>query len=365
MRTALLLALVVGVCSGEVYRQPLIRRVSSMTRMINKGTWGDFVRRRDHERVNINQFGSYPQKVYDYQDIEYIANITIGCHASVCNNKTKFDQKQSSTYQVNGQTWNLGFVAATASGFLGIDTLRFGGTTEQQLTVPVTTFGQATSMSTYYDYQDFDGPLGLAFQALATDNVMPPLINAINQGLLDAPLFSVYLMHNGAQNGNGGVFTYGGVDNINCGDVIAYQPLSSATYFQFKMDGIKTGSYSNNKGWQVNSDTGTSFIGGTPADVKAIAKELGAVWDEMDQLYTIDCKAQAWLTLTIGGRDYTISAANLIVPGDKNNCWLALFELSFGGFGPEWILGYPFIREFCNIYDIGQKRIGFALSKQI
>ncbi|KIH49026.1 hypothetical protein ANCDUO_20900 [Ancylostoma duodenale] len=34
------------------------------------------------------------------------------------------------------------------------------------------------------------------------------------------------------------------------------------------------------------------------------------------------------------------------------------------GMGPSWILGDPFIREYCNIYDVGNKQIGFAKSKQ-
>lgn len=36
-------------------------------------------------------------------------------------------------------------------------------------------------------------------------------------------------------NVHGGVYTYGGLDTTNCGPVLAYQPLSSATYFQFKV----------------------------------------------------------------------------------------------------------------------------------
>lgn len=35
------------------------------------------------------------------------------------------------------------------------------------------------------------------------------------------------------------------------------------------------------------------------------------------------------------------------------------------GFGPTWIFGDPFIRQYCQIYDIGNERIGFALTKQL
>lgn len=37
----------------------------------------------------------------------------------------------------------------------------------------------------------------MAFQSLAVDNVVPPLINAINQHLLDEPLFMVALYEKG------------------------------------------------------------------------------------------------------------------------------------------------------------------------
>jgi len=33
------------------------------------------------------------------------------------------------------------------------------------------------------------------------------------------------------------------------------------------------------------------------------------------------------------------------------------------GFGLSWILGDPFIRQYCNVFDLGNKRIGFAPAK--
>ncbi|GMT22027.1 hypothetical protein PFISCL1PPCAC_13324, partial [Pristionchus fissidentatus] len=74
-------------------------------------------------------------------------------------------------------------------------------------------------------------------------------------------LFTVWLEHEGfLENVNGGIYTYGAIDTENCGPIIAYQPLSSATYYQFKLTSVNTGSYNNNKGWQVISDTGTSLL---------------------------------------------------------------------------------------------------------
>uniref|UniRef100_A0A914UR67 Peptidase A1 domain-containing protein n=1 Tax=Plectus sambesii TaxID=2011161 RepID=A0A914UR67_9BILA len=44
----------------------------------------------------------------------------------------------------------------------------------------------------------------------------------------------------------------------------------------------------------------------------------------------------------------------------RPQCVVVMFSINGGGFGPSWILGDSFIRTFCNIYDIGQRRIGFA-----
>lgn len=36
----------------------------------------------------------------------------------------------------------------------------------------------------------------------------------------------------------GGVYTWGGIDQDNCADIIAYVPLQSATYFQYQMTDV-------------------------------------------------------------------------------------------------------------------------------
>ncbi|KAK5983477.1 Eukaryotic aspartyl protease, partial [Trichostrongylus colubriformis] len=242
----------------------------------------------------------------------------------------------------------------------------FGGSNDQQLIVPQTTFGLATHISADFKDDPTDGILGLAFTSLAADGVVPPLINAINQNLLDQPLFTVWMEHRGSLEGApGGAFTYGAIDTTNCGPIIAYQPLSSATYFQFKMAAIGMGSYKTSKVYEVISDTGTSFIGGPKAVTDELAKAAGAKYSILEESYTIDCNAKPpTLDVTIGNNVYSIDPVNYIVSAGNNKCLFAIFPFEFGGFGPSWILGDPFIRQFCNIYDIGQQRMGFAPSLQ-
>lgn len=44
-----------------------------------------------------------------------------------------------------------------------------------------------------FDVAKFDGLLGLAFPSIAKKHARPPFFNMIKQGLLEKPLFSIYL----------------------------------------------------------------------------------------------------------------------------------------------------------------------------
>ncbi|VDM83556.1 unnamed protein product, partial [Strongylus vulgaris] len=79
------------------------------------------------------------------------------------------------------------------------------------------------------------------------------------------------------------------------------------------------------KTFQAISDTGTTYIAGAQVEIYRLAKAIGATVDE-------------------------------------NLCVFAGFPIDLMGFGPQWILGYPFIRQYCNIHDMEKERIGFARS---
>jgi hypothetical protein len=288
-----------------------------------------------------------------------------------CDTKNKFNSSLSSTYVKNGTAFQIYYGIGFADGFLGQDTVRFGAAGTDQLVVPNTTFGQATTMSKDMNGQPPDGILGLAFRQISVDGVVPPLINAINQSILDQPIFTVYLATKGTVTGGkrvGGVFTYGGLDTTNCGAVLDYVPLSSDTYYQFKISGVSVGSkYSNNKAVDVISDTGTSLMLGPKKVVKGLARAVGAKYDKDNQVYLIRCDAKYDpLTFTINGKQYNVTASVLNMDLDIGNnlCLWGVLAFDLGNHGPQWILGDPFIRQFCNVYDIGQSRIGFAPAKK-
>ncbi|EYB82706.1 hypothetical protein Y032_0353g3303 [Ancylostoma ceylanicum] len=158
--------------------------------------------------------------------------------------------------------------------------------------------------------------------------------------------------------------TYGGFDVENCEESVTYEPVDSPAYWQVRLNGVSAGKYTCNDVWKAESDTATSFIRGPAAIVSEIARELGAEYDLLNDLYFIECDAPAAINFLIGTKEYTVGAKNLIIEVQENLCILALSHLSNGDKPPQWIIGYPFIREYCHVYDMDARKIGFAKARQ-
>jgi hypothetical protein len=285
------------------------------------------------------------------------------CNGAPCSNKNKYDQAKSSTFVADGRPWQIQYGTGSANGVFGVDTFCFNPM-DDQLCVKSQIFGQAKSIADFFAQQPFDSICGLAFTALAVGGVVPPFQNLIP--VLDAPIFTVWFTSADTPGAKAGQFTFGATDPEHCNDNADFVTLSSATYWQFKISGVKVGSDQvSTAADQVISDTGTSFIGGPPSVITKLANKVGATFDGSTGLYFIGCTAAPPdVTFSINGKDYPIRSKNYIVPAGDGRCLFAFFP--FGGvgvFGPKWILGDPFIREYCQIHDVAQKRIGFAKAK--
>lgn len=378
-------------CVASAAQMATLTRIDTKRkRLYKKGLWAKHLKKKLH--IRSTKFRSkIGERVYDYDDLEYVANISIGtpvgkqaftvvldtgssnvwipeirCKTGDCKKKNLYDPQQSPSYREDGRTWSIYYGDGSgAQGILGIDTMSFVTGGDEALTIPNVTFGMARQLNGFED-DPVDGIVGLAFKPIAVDGVTPPLITAIEEDVLLEPVFTVWLQHQGAQeNVFGGIFSYGVVDNVNCGPVIAYEPLTSATYWQFRLRGIKGGSYSMLGTWDGISDTGTSLIAGPAGVVEALAQAFDTQFDEDEGMFFIGCQQREHnVTLVIGSHDYVIEPNNFIIAVDKDTCMFSFTPHDGGSFGPTWIFGDPFIRQYCQIYDIGRERIGFAPSLQ-
>uniref|UniRef100_A0A914CT07 Peptidase A1 domain-containing protein n=1 Tax=Acrobeloides nanus TaxID=290746 RepID=A0A914CT07_9BILA len=304
MKLIILLALL-GVVQAVVQVE-LTRRISKRTRLIKSGLWPLYCRYKEALRLkNKPNPTKSSQTLIGDIDFEYAGNITIGTppqyfvvtfdtgssnlwipdkSCTKCNEHpmNQFDQTLSTTYKSNGQAFSITYGDGTAKGFLGEDTVMLGTVGMDPLVIPKTTFGQATSIDQYLQVDLYDGIMGLAFQSIAVDNVVPPLVNAINQQVMNPSYFTVYLGFYETVIGPwpDGMITYGDFDSMNCGPLIAWQPLSSATYFQFHASSVSAKTYTNSKGFDVISDISTSTINGPKGVLDKIASAIGADYNQ-------------------------------------------------------------------------------------
>jgi hypothetical protein len=390
MRTLILVAaLVAGLSALVIPQQPGVFKVemkstpSLRAKLIKEGKWSKVLQ-------DMRRKASGSQPFIDYYDDFYLANVTTGtppqqfqivpdtgssnywiisstCNSQACMGypnsgwtKNRFDSSKSSTFSNQpGTPFSIQYGSGSCTGTLATDVLAFAG-----LSYATQVFGLATQIADVFGYQPIDGIMGLGWPALAVDNVVPPMQNLLPT--LSSPIFTVWLDRKVqiSMGGSGGLITYGALDATNCDSTWNYVTLSSKTYWQFAVDSFAVGTYTISKSQQVISDTGTSWLGGPQNGINDIVQATGATYDAVDELYVVPCTKTGLpdIIYTIGGTKYNIPQAEYVLDLELGNgmCAVTAFDFDFGGFGPQWILGDTFIRTFCNVYDIGQGRIGFA-----
>lgn len=319
--------------------------------------------------------GVYPiENLKNYQDTDYVAEIYIGtpaqgpfhvcldtgssnlwipsntCSSNACSSKTQFSDSASSTYEANGQSISIQYGTGSMSGYLSQDSVSIAG-----LTVEKQTFGEATQLADFFAQTNIDGILGLAFQSIASDNVVPVFDNMVNSGLVSANLFSIYM--DSSDDSNSAVI-FGGVDSQYYTGDIHYVSLSSETYYQFNMDDIAVNGQSLGvcgSGCSGIADSGTSLIAGPTDAVNAILQNANVAEDcsNLDSLPNIDFKIGGH-TLSLPPSIYVLQQGGQCAPGIQGSDGM-----------PFFILGDTFIRAFYTVFDKDNSRVGFALNSSV
>jgi len=291
-------------------------------------------------------------------------------NGNACTGKHQFDTTKSSTYKKNGKPFQITYGTGSCSGYIATDKVCLGDLCVDN------GFGVATRLAPFFADQPLDGILGLAFEKLAVDQIKPPVQTMIDNKMLANPWFTVWMTMTHHENETGGLITLGELDKEHCADKVDWIPLSSATYYQIALDGIKVAgkdgqqelviiSPEENLGVQAISDTGTSLIAGPSRQVAEICKKLGGKLDPEQGVYLVPCDAANTLpdvVFTTNGKEFPVTAKNYVLQFSEQDkrCFLGFQGFPSSGFGPSWILGDCFIREYCQIYDMGGKRLGLA-----
>mmetsp|Transcript_24136 Transcript_24136/g.58342 ORF Transcript_24136/g.58342 Transcript_24136/m.58342 type:complete len:365 (+) Transcript_24136:53-1147(+) len=269
------------------------------------------------------------------------------------NTHNRYDSSKSSSYKANGTKFAIQYGSGSLSGFLSEDSVTVG-----DLTIESQVFAEATNEpGISFKVAKFDGICGMAWKSISVDGVTPVWYGLLDQS--DEKVFAFYL---GSQaKGTKSEMLIGGTDSAHYTGDFTYTPLTSKTYWQFKVDSLEVGSVSE-KNINAIADTGTSLMAGPTPVMTAINKAIGATKVPFTQEYTIDCSkidSLPTVTFQIEGKPFPLAPADYVI-NESGQCLSGFMGLDALTSRELYILGDVFLRKYYTVFDADQARVGFA-----
>lgn len=280
------------------------------------------------------------------------------CSSLACYLHQKYDHSASSTYKANGSDFAIQYGSGSLEGYISQDLLQLG-----DLVIPKQDFAEATSEpGLAFAFGKFDGILGLAYDSISVNKIVPPIYNAINNDLLDASQFAFYLGDADSSN-DGGVATFGGYDESKFTGEITWLPVRRKAYWEVSFDGIGLGDeFAELENTGAAIDTGTSLIALPSGLAEILNAKIGATKGWSGQ-YSIECSTRDSLpdlTFNFSGYNFTITPYDYTLEV-SGSCISAFTPMDFPApIGPLAIVGDAFLRKFYSIYDIENNAVGLA-----
>jgi saccharopepsin len=330
----------------------------------------------------------------DYMNAQYFAEISIGtppqsfavvmdtgssnlwvpsthCSSIACLLHRRYNAGKSSTFRENGTQFAIHYGSGSLEGIISQDTVQVG-----DLAITNQGFGESTKEpGIAFAVGKFDGILGLGYDNIAVEHVVPPFYNMINQKLIKEQLFTFWLgdVNKGTE---GGELVFGEIDPEHYKGEIHYAPLVRKGYWEVKMEKLTLGDQEFHDLGNATAaiDTGTSLIAAPVKSAEAINTLIGAQKNFLGQ-YTVDCATLPSLptiTFQFGGKKYPLTAEDYILKvsgspigggGGQEQCISGFMGIEMPPqLGQLWIVGDVFLRRYFTVYDLGNNRVGFANS---
>lgn len=331
------------------------------------------------ERWHANANAGHNVPLTDFLNAQYFADIEIGsppqqfkvildtgsanlwipsesCTSIACLIHRKYDNALSTTYQANGSDFGIHYGSGSVEGFVSRDNLKIS-----DLEIKGQEFGEATTEpGLAFAFGKFDGILGLAYDTISVNKIVPPFYKMVEQNLLDENLFAFYLGENDSE---GGEATFGGVDTDKFEDPIVYAPVRRRGYWEVALNKVGFGDEElelPRTGAAI--DTGTSLIAMPSAVAEILNKQIGAKRSWTGQ-YSLDCSripSLPSLTFYLDNKPYTLEGKDYIL-NIQNTCISSFMGMDLPEpVGPLWIIGDVFLRKFYTVYNLDKNAVGFA-----
>lgn len=333
------------------------------------------------DSVEINNAG-HEVPLQDYSNAQYFAEVEVGtpgqpfkvildtgssnfwvpskdCSSLACFLHSKYDHDASSTYKANGTEVQLNYGSGSVEGYISTDNLKIG-----DIVIPNQSIIETTSEpGLAFAFGKFDGLFGLAYDSISVQRMVPPVYNAIAQGLLEDQQFAFYLGDVNKDENDGGEFVLGGYDEAHYKGKITWLPVRRKAYWEVSFDGIGLGDeFAELKNYGAAIDTGTSLIALPSSLAELLNAKIGATKGWSGQ-YSIDCEARSSLpdlTINFGGYNFTLSPFEYTLE-ISGSCISAFTPMDLPApFETLAIIGDSFLRKYYSIYDIKKNAVGLA-----
>jgi len=276
-----------------------------------------------------------------------------GPHADACKDPSRqYDPKASSTSKSMYRSFKMAYGTGSAVGRLYTDTLTLGDGQLVMKDVPV----GAAERIWYIDH----GIIGLSLPDYK--NPKPVFSQAVDQGLMDKPIFTTFLRKCNGECENGGSITLGGFDNVNCQSDVHWTPVATGTsMWRFYVTNLKVGNLQQSIREYAITDSGTSYIQFPTRLFTAVVRELKA--EKQSDYLLVPCDSKFQMEFTINGKVFKVTEKEVLLnQGFGKKCVLAIGDA--GQFN-MFLLGDAFLRGHCVVFDIKNKKVGFVGVKTV
>jgi len=371
---AKVLLVLLGVASANIIRVPITKTVSlkQLTKGVENQVTGftEPAPLRDSANVPISDFQNaqfYGPIKIGGQDFQVIfdtgsSNLWVpgkNCSFFKCWLHPKYDETKSTTFKADGRKFEVQYGSGPVEGVFNQDTVTVG-----DIDVKGQAFAEVSTVSfgplnIAFAMGKFDGLLGLGFKSISQYNIPTPFEAMIDQKLISEPVFGFYLPKDASQKGE---LVLGGIDKSHYTGDFVKVPLTSETYWEVALDGLKYGDSSLVSNQKAIIDSGTSLLAGPTDAVAQIAKAAGAT-SLMGKEYVVDCSKLSSLPnleVTLGGHSFTLTPDDYII-NMQGECLFAFTGLDVPApRGPLWIMGDIFMRKYYCVFDYGNKQMQIA-----
>jgi len=280
------------------------------------------------------------------------------CTSISCFLHTKYEAKRSSSYKANGTAFSIQYGTGSMEGYVSNDVFTIG-----DIQIKGLDFAEAVKEpGLTFAFAKFDGIMGLAYDTISVNGMVPPFYKMIEQNLIDEPVVSFRI---GPSEDDAGEAVFGGIDKSHYKGDIHYVPVRRKAYWEVELEAMTFGDETlelENTGAAI--DTGTSALG-VPTDVAEMLNTMINATRTWTGQYTVECDTIPDLPdlgFVFDGRNYKISASDYILQL-QGTCVSGFIGIDISPGGSDiWIIGDIFLKKYFTVYDLGRNAVGFAKS---